>query len=107
MNPNYIKIYSDLIRYKYPEKIDLLQFFKDKQELTAIDVLTINRLLFGDINSQDEDNPLHKAYDIKTINFILDYQKENILTNVAVSKLFQVSRNTIAKWKNLRHESKL
>lgn len=107
MKPNYVKIYTDLINYKYPKKKDLLQLFKGKQNLSAIDVLTINHLLFGVTNPQDVDNQKHKAYDLETIDYILSYQKENLLTNTAVSKLFKVSRNTISKWKNMQDKTTL
>lgn len=99
--PNYIKIYTDLINSKFPEKFSLIDLFKDKEELSVLDILIINNILFGKIELQDLSNPRHKSYDLETIKYIIDYQRQNQLTNTAISKLFHVSRNSVAKWKTV------
>ncbi|MGG5208014.1 helix-turn-helix domain-containing protein [Chryseobacterium sp. MIQD13] len=99
--PNYRKIYIDLINEKYPEKKHLLDTLKDEQWL-AIDVIKINDRLF---NHQDKQkNTLsqkHRSYDKQTIFRILDYQKKNKLNNVQLARVFNISRNSVAKWKKL------
>lgn len=99
--PNYIKIYTDLINSKFPEKLSLIDLFKGKEELPFLDVIIINNLLFGQIESENQSNPRHKAYDVETIKYILKYQKEKELSNTATSKFFELSRNSISKWKKL------
>lgn len=94
--PNYAKIYSDLIRLKYPEKEALCKkILLKREELSIIDVIKLNLI----ISPNNPYNQKYKSYDKETILHILDYQKKNNLTNAQVACHFKMSRNTISKWK--------
>ena len=41
----------------------------------------------------------HKSYDMDSISAVLKYIEENDITILEASRLFHVSRNTIATWK--------
>lgn len=94
--PNYRRIYTDLIVKEHPEKMNLCESILGKSELIAIDVINLNKIIFG---SSDSENQKHKSYDEKTILYILKYQKRNRLNNGEVAAYFNLSRNTISKWK--------
>lgn len=107
--PFYHKLYSDLIRDKFPEKeTDLKQYLK-KKNWTALDVIQVNEFLFGaDKDKQDQAiDKKHRAYDQDSIKQILLYQKKNKLSNTALANRYGLSRNSIAKWKKLFPEHKL
>lgn len=67
-----------------------------KSEISDLEVLDLNYLIFGKSN----DNK-HRSYDKETVKFITSYQLNNKLTNQEISELFKISRNTISKWKKL------
>lgn len=93
--PDYKRIYSDLIELKYPEKKDVCSILFEKNTMTALDVIQINRIIFG----KSRKKRIHRSYDKKSILKILKYQSENRMNNVELSKELGISRNTIAKWK--------
>lgn len=97
--PNYKRIFEDIISRKCPEKYSLCAHILNKDEISAIDVLRLNDIVFDKNGSAKSTNQKHKSYDHETIHKVLDYQKENNLSNVAVSKHFNVSRSTISKWR--------
>ncbi len=97
--PNYKRIFEDIISRKCPEKYSLCEHILNKDEITAMDVLKLNDIVFDKNGSTGNTNQKHKSYDNETIHKVLDYQQENNLSNVAVSKHFNVSRSTISKWK--------
>ncbi|KXH80984.1 hypothetical protein [Chryseobacterium kwangjuense] len=97
--PNYLLIYHDLIRIKYPEKLSDCQFFLNKDQLSILDVIKLNTIIFG---SQDQEfNQKFKSYDLSTIMDILTYQKNNRLNNSQLALHFKISRNSVTKWKRL------
>ncbi|RMZ59869.1 helix-turn-helix domain-containing protein [Chryseobacterium nematophagum] len=98
--PNYKKIYSDMIVMKYPEKIKLCEGYLRKEKLTVLDVVKLNKLLSnGSNHMSNKFNQRFKSYDKSVIFEILDYQKKKHLTNTELAKHFELSRNTITKWK--------
>lgn len=100
--PDYKKIYQDMIRMKYPDKEILCNSILKKNHLGSLDIMRINDILTGrnDI-SKIMDDPKLLSYDRKTILKILDYQKQNKLTNSQLALHFRTSRNTIANWKKV------
>lgn len=99
--PDYNKIYKDLIN---------TWFFDQKEELlplisiditTSLDVIHINNELFNKTSKGTQNyNQKLRSYDVPSIIKIVDYQRENFLTIKETSELFNVSRNTVAKWKH-------
>ncbi|WP_121486243.1 helix-turn-helix domain-containing protein [Chryseobacterium sp. 7] len=100
--PDYKKIYQDMIRMKYPDKEILCNSILKKNHLGSLDIMRINDILTGrnDI-SKIMDDPKLRSYDRKTILKILDYQKQNKLTNSQLALHFRTSRNTITNWKKV------
>ncbi|RKT01690.1 helix-turn-helix domain-containing protein [Chryseobacterium defluvii] len=100
MKPNYHKIYNDLIEKKYPEKKQGCLAILSKQQLSAMDIIELNRIIFNPENREGmKINQKHRSYDKLTIIQMLDYQKENGLNNTELAKHFSLSRNSVAKWK--------
>ena len=46
-SPDYIAIYQDIIRKKYPEKKEKCNNLLQKQKLTAREIILLNTLIFG------------------------------------------------------------
>lgn len=103
MIPDYIQIYTDILKEKFPEKlIDSTVKSKLERLHTAIDILNFNQLIFGNKDFSVEcKNQRLRSYDEESILKILIYQKENKLTNLQVSDHFKISRNTITKWRSI------
>lgn len=107
--PNYKLLFKDIIDQK--EELDI----KKKKELhqyadsikTSLQVITMEEKLVKNNKTKNKINQSLKAYDIESIKRILEYQKENKLTNTQLAIEFKCSRNTIAKWKKLQAEDKL
>ncbi|MFP3834625.1 helix-turn-helix domain-containing protein [Chryseobacterium sp. SIMBA_028] len=93
--PNYVKIFSDIISKKFPKKISSCTYFLEKEKLSSLDVITLNHILFHDGEASNE----HKSYDDESIAKILEYQRKNKMTNTAIASVFKLSRNTLAAWK--------
>ena len=103
--PNYKRIYEDLIDQKYPDRKALCEKILAKGELSFLDVLELNHLLFGTASKKVlEMNQKYRSYDESTILEILDYQKKNGLNNTQLANHFKLSRNTVTKWKVLFEE---
>lgn len=100
--PNYHNIYNDILRLKYPQKISDCQFILKNKELSVLDILNINQIIFGKSNLENETfNQKHKSYSKSDILEILDYQKKQKLNNLELANHFNLSRNTVGKWKKL------
>lgn len=97
--PDYKKIYEDIIKKKCPEKYSQCESLLNKNKISAIDVLLINEMVFGKTDESAILNRKHKHYDYDSIITILDYQKKNNLTNTEISKQFDLSRNTVTRWR--------
>lgn len=100
--PNYRLIFSDIIDIKYPEKRIACKHLLEKDDLSALDIIKLNTIIFGSSGKEAESfNQKHRTYNQADIKQIIDYQKKNNLSNLQVSKEFKMSRNTISKWKKL------
>lgn len=100
--PDFAKIYRDLINKKFPQKTDECKTLLDKKELTALDIIQLNQKIFGTSDSQTEIfNRKHKSYDQTSILTILNYQKKNKLNNIQLANHFKISRNSVTKWKKM------
>lgn len=100
--PNYKKIYSDIINKKYPFKMEKCSSLLDKKILSVIDIVELNKRIFGtNLETTSRQNQRLRSYTQSDIMQILDYQKKNGLNNSQLSRHFNLSRNTIAKWKKL------
>ena len=100
LKPDYKRIYNDLIDKKYPERREEFKFILEKKKLSILDIIKLNQKIFG----EKEDfilNQKHRSYDKTSILEIMDYQKKNKLNNKQLALKFNMSRNTIAKWKKL------
>jgi|SRR5690554_1072910 len=99
ISPNYKKIFQDIIKLKHPEKQSVCENILAKDELSFLDVLKLNTLIFGHHEKKQSAN--YRSYDQATILEILDFQKKNKLNNTQVANHFKMSRNTIAAWKKI------
>ncbi|UHO37144.1 helix-turn-helix domain-containing protein [Chryseobacterium capnotolerans] len=101
MTPNYKQIYIDFLDSKKPEKKSYCMSILSKTEISALDIIDLNKIIFGNNKDDIIDRQRHKAYDKKTIFKILDYQKKQHLNNKQLATHFKLSRNTVAKWKKI------
>jgi len=100
MEPDYKKIYKDIIKYKKPEKQNDCNKLLKKEKLTVLDIIRLNTIIFGTCNREIiKLNQKHRSYDKQAILDILAFQKENDLSNVDLALKFRISRNTVARWK--------
>jgi len=101
ITPDYKRIYKDILEKKYPDKKQLCKNLLDKKKLTSLDIIELNKKIFGIVDQSSEMfNRRHRCYTQSDILKILDYQKKNNINNSQLAKHFKLSRNTIAKWKN-------
>jgi DNA-binding transcriptional regulator YiaG len=99
-NPNYNKIYLDLLKAKFPDKVDIYSNLLTNKKLSVLDVIKLNEAIFGKSTQEDQkQNQKYKAYDKSSIMEILRYQKKYRLNNSQLARHFQLSRNTVASWK--------
>lgn len=103
MTPDYKQIYTDLLTENFPEKLAEDHIINKLDNLhSAIDVLKLNQLIFGEQEYREQvNNRRLRSYDEDSIIKILRYQRENNLSNIQLSNHFKMSRNTITKWKLL------
>ncbi|AZA92030.1 helix-turn-helix domain-containing protein [Chryseobacterium sp. G0162] len=98
--PDYIRIYTDIIAMKHPQKLEICAPILQKKRLTALDVLKLNEIVFGLEGIETEKfNQRHKSYDKSAIIKILNFQKDHGYNNTQMANQFKMSRNTLAKWK--------
>lgn len=104
--PRYRKLYTDMIRDKYPEKMSVCNTLLQKENWTALDVIHISQLLFGEDKDRKgiASDQKHRSYDLKSIREILDCQVENKLNNKQIANKYRLSRNSVSKWKKLFRE---
>ncbi|QQV02419.1 MULTISPECIES: helix-turn-helix domain-containing protein [Chryseobacterium] len=101
-SPDYRLIFSDIIDKKFPHKKKDCERILKKDYLSALDIITLNQMIFGVSDKEAENfNQKHKSYNKADILEILNYQKNNRLSNLQTSLKFKTSRNTIAKWRKL------
>lgn len=96
MRPNYKKIYQDMLKLEYPEKLKdpKIKELLDKLHTTE-DVLKFNDKLF----KQSSENQKLKTYDKKTMMKLLQYQKKHGHSTSYMSRKYKISRTTLSKWK--------
>lgn len=101
--PLYHKIYTDMIRDKYPDREENCRDYLNKKNWTALDVIRVNMILFSKKQGHKEilSGQRHRAYDEESIKQMLQDQKENMLNNKELSTKYKLSRNTVAKWKKI------
>ena len=95
MSINYKKIFQDILDIKFPEKTELHTIVLEREITDSYDVLSLNKLIFGDENKENK----HKSYDSSTITKVLKYQQDNNLSNIETARKFNLSRNTVSAWK--------
>ena len=99
--PNYKQIYTDIINKKHPQKKMECQNILEKQIVSTIDIIELNRKIFGTERETEQFNHKHRSYSKTDIFRILDYQKKYNLNNSQLSSHFKLSRNTVAKWRKM------
>lgn len=99
--PNYKQIFSDIILHKFPDKMEKCKSYLTKKNLTELDILTLNDYLFPKTNAKISLNQKHKSYHISTILEILEFQRLNGLNNIRLAQHYNLSRNTVTRWKKL------
>lgn len=99
--PDYKRIYSDILSKKYPEKKEECISLLEKQSLSNLDIIRLNDKIFGRDNANKEFNQKHRSYQKSDILQILDYQKKYKLNNSQLANHFNISRNTVTKWKKM------
>ncbi|KXH84323.1 helix-turn-helix domain-containing protein [Chryseobacterium kwangjuense] len=97
--PDYRRIYTDLINEKFPEKKEALAAMLSKQNFSILDVITCSSILSGKEETVFTFNQKHRSFDRQSILEILTYQKNNQYNNAELARHFNLSRNTIARWK--------
>lgn len=98
--PDYEKIYLGIIEKRLPFKRSETDMLLNKKNKTAYDIIELDKLISGMVSEEEHSfNQKHRAYDEDTIKYILEYQSKYALSNIKTSEIFQVSRNTISKWK--------
>ncbi len=104
---HYKKIFTEIIKKKFPEKAIDLKDFLNKNNFSRLDVIELNERIFG--KNQKESfriNQKFKAYEKSDILEILHYQKMHGLNNSRLAKHFNISRNTVTAWKRRFSEPK-
>jgi len=100
--PDYHRIYSDILQLKYPEKEKYCQTILSKKQLSVLEVIKVNDIIFSQQKKENLAlNQMHRAYNEQVILQILNYQKRNNLNNTQLALHFKLSRNTVAKWRKL------
>lgn len=99
--PDYKRIYSDIVDLQFPEKKDDCKKLLSKARLSAIDILLLNEKIFGKNKNQKQLNQRHASYTKHDILIMLEHQKKHNLNNTELARHFSLSRNSIARWKKI------
>lgn len=100
LEPNYKRIYSDILDRDFPSKIEKCKSLMQKKNLSVLDILELNKIIFGmETQESERFNQSHRNYNKPAIMEILSYQKKQQLNNSQLALHFKLSRNTVAKWK--------
>ncbi len=101
MRPNYKKIYLDMLRMDYPEKLKDPKIKELLEKLnTSEAVLKFNEKLF----KQSRENQKLRTYDRQTMLKLLQYQKKHGHSTSYMSRKYKISRTTLSKWKVMFEE---
>lgn len=102
MRPDYHNIYTDIINKKHPDKKEVCKFLLEKEYLSSMDIIELNKKIFGLHDKQTEVfNQKHRSYEESDILQILNYQKKHKCNNKQLANHFKLSRNTVTKWKKM------
>lgn len=101
MKPDYNKIYTDIVSLKFPEKKQKCEHLLNKKDLSVMEILMLNKIIFNTDKSSEETNQKLRSYQESDILQILDYQKEQKCNNTQLANHFRISKNTVTKWKRL------
>lgn len=100
--PDYIRIFEDIVMKRCPERLSEFNYYFRKKNLNIIEIVELNKKIFG---LEDKKamlfNQKHKSYDYETIVHILTYQQKQKLNNSQLANHFNLSRNTVTKWRKL------
>ncbi len=100
--PDYKRIYTDILDNKFPHKENECKTLLEKEDLSVLDIIELNRKIFGAVSRQTEDfNQKHRSYNKSDILQILEYQKKHKLNNSQLANHFKQSRNSVTKWKKV------
>jgi len=99
MIPNYKLIFTDILDQKYPHKKEYCKNILNKTEINEFDVIKLTHIIFGNKSKVPTINQKFKAYNKSTILEILRYQTQNNLNNSQTANHFNLSRNTVSKWR--------
>jgi|SRR5690606_20077126 len=96
--PDFGRIFRELAAKENISAEQQKQLFSRK-EWNNLDVIQANEQLFRRQSKENlAFNQKHKAYDEESIKEILEYQRKHKLNNAEITRMFKLSRNTIAKW---------
>lgn len=93
--PNYTKIYQQIIEKNFPEKIEQTKHLL-KENMNVLDVIKLSNTISPKSKAE---NQKHKSYDLDFIKTVLANQLKNKYTNQETAEKFNLSRNTITRWK--------
>ncbi|SIR55723.1 hypothetical protein SAMN05880573_1277 [Chryseobacterium sp. RU33C] len=99
--PNYKKIYTDMISMKYPHKMEECQEILNRNKINSLDVIILNNILLGRDQNSIKLNSNLRSFDKDSIVFMLEYQVRHNLNNLQLAAHFNLSRNTVTKWKRI------
>ena len=100
-SPNYKQIYIDILDKKFPHKKEACNKILSKTRVSTIDVIVLNKIIFGTAKETNSFNQKHRSYSKNHILHILDYQKKHKLNNSQLANHFKLSRNTVSKWRKI------
>lgn len=100
--PDYKRIYTDLISSKFPDKKKECEKYLNKENLSNLNIIELNQKIFGKSDKKIiSESQKYRAYDKTTIFEILDYQNKKQCSNSELAAHYNISRNTITKWKKI------
>lgn len=99
--PDYKKIYTDILIKKFPYKHEECKGLLQKQKLSALDIIVLNKKIFGKDEYSLSRNQKHRSYSESDILEMLHYQKKHKINDSQLAKHFNLSRNSVTKWKRM------
>lgn len=105
--PDFAKIFKEMAQ---KNEISVLKYQRilEQKNWDSLDVIEANDLLFTSQTKENiKFNKRHKAYDENSIKRLLEYQRQNELNNSEMTRLFGISRNTLARWHKIFAEKSI
>ncbi|MDR6516248.1 hypothetical protein [Chryseobacterium camelliae] len=100
MRPNYVKIFTDMLKEYDPEKLNDPKIQRQLRNLnTSEDVLNFNEKVFQQSKEMQKSNQKLKTYDRKTMIKLLKYQQKHGFSTSYMSRKYKISRTTLSKWR--------